>query len=179
MGSPINNILLQKKLKNLIKDVPNFPKEGILFKDITPILLNGLVFKELTTSLAESLPNQTTHLMAIESRGFIFASAIAHHLGIGMVLVRKPGKLPREKISHSYQLEYGSDTLEIHKEDLTVNDKVVIIDDVLATGGTASAAESLCKKAGAELLGHRFIMELSFLNGRSKLNSQVESVLIY
>lgn len=161
----------------LIKEVPDFPKKGIIFKDITPILQNAFAFQDLIHYFAESLPSGVTQLVAIESRGFIFGSALAHHLGIGMVLVRKPGKLPRETFKFSYELEYGSDTLEVHKDSLSARDKVIIIDDVLATGGTAMAVEELCRLTGAEVLGHRFLMEITALNGRQKLKEEVQSLL--
>ena len=177
MGSELNREAIVKEVKNLIVDVKDFPKQGIVFKDITPLLKNGPTFQKLTHLFASTIPKETTQLLAVESRGFIFASAIAHHMGIGMELVRKPGKLPRERISHTYQLEYGEDTLQIHKEDLTSDDKVVVIDDVLATGGTASAVEALCEKVGAELLGHRFLIELDFLKGRDKLSASVDSFI--
>lgn len=167
------------KIQKLIVDVPDFPKPGIMFKDITPVLQNGKIFQELIELYVETIPRDTTQLLAIESRGFIFASAIAHHMGLGMTLVRKPGKLPRETIRHTYALEYGEDCLEIHKDSLTPQDKVVVIDDVLATGGTARATEVLCEMVGVELLGHRFLIELKFLNGRNLLSAGVESFIYF
>ena len=166
-----------EKISSLIAHVPNFPKEGINFKDITPILQNGEAFRALTHYFAESIPESVTKLAAIESRGFIFAASIAHHLGLGIVLVRKPGKLPRETYEHSYGLEYGQDTLQIHRDALKSDDRVVIIDDVLATGGTAAAVEKLCEVSGATILGHRFLMEIESLNGRKKLNYPVSSFI--
>ncbi len=166
-----------ESIQELILDVPDFPKAGITFKDITPVLSNGEAFQSITQHFSDAIPDGTTKLVAVESRGFIFGSAIAHHLGIGMVLVRKPGKLPRETYSHSYALEYGEDTLEVHKADLTVEDRVVVIDDVLATGGTAQAVEKLCAMTGAKILGHRFLMEIEFLKGREKLSSDVQSFI--
>ena len=124
------------EIRELIADIPDFPKPGILFKDITPILNNADAFKSMAKHFVESLPPETTHLAAIESRGFIIASAMCQHCDLGMNLIRKPGKLPRETYSFTYELEYGNDTLEIHKDSLNSRDKVVVIDDVLATGGT-------------------------------------------
>lgn len=164
-------------LQKLIIDVPDFPKKGIVFKDITPLLHNGEAFSALIQILSEKIPTETTHILAIESRGFILGAALAHHLNLGLSLVRKPGKLPREKLSHSYSLEYGEDQLEIHKEDLVYTDRVVVVDDVLATGGTASAVEHLCDLAQIKILKHLFLMEISALNGREKLNKKVESLL--
>ena len=171
------DLLSIDEIAELVLDVPDFPKPGIVFKDITPILQNGNAFRSLTHMFANSLPTGATQLAAIESRGFIFASAIAHHMGIGMSLIRKPGKLPRETYSYSYSLEYGEDTLQVHKSSFGSNDKVVIIDDILATGGTASAVEQLCEMTGAEVLGHRFLVEIEFLKGREKLNYPVHSLI--
>ncbi|MCB0391291.1 MAG: adenine phosphoribosyltransferase [Bdellovibrionales bacterium] len=166
-----------ERIKKLIVDVPNFPSEGIIFKDITPVLQNGIAFQDIVNLFSSTIPKETTQLLAIESRGFIFASAIAHHLGIGITLVRKPGKLPRPTISHTYALEYGEDTLQIHKDSISKKDKVIVIDDVLATGGTAQATEVLCEKLGAHLLGHRFLIEIDSLKGRDKLSATVDSFI--
>ena len=173
----LNRENIVDKTRNLIVDVPDFPKPGITFKDITPVLQNGVVFQEIVNLFVSTIPAETTQLLAIESRGFIFASAIAHHMGIGMVLVRKPGKLPRKTISHTYALEYGTDSLQIHKDAISSQDKVIIIDDVLATGGTAQAVEALCDKLGAQLLGHRFLMEIKALEGRAKLSANVDAFI--
>lgn len=175
----LNRQDIVSQTKKLIVDVPDFPKVGILFKDITPLLQSGKAFKEIIELFVATIPTSATQLLAIESRGFIFASAIAHHLGIGMTLVRKPGKLPRETLRHTYALEYGEDCLEIHKDSLTSKDKVIVIDDVLATGGTARATEVLCEEMGVELLGHRFLIELKPLNGRRWLSAEVDSFIHY
>lgn len=160
------------EISEYILNVPDFPKPGVLFKDITPILQNGDVFKALIQKMAEKIPAGTNKIIAIESRGFILGSAIAHHVGIGLVLLRKPGKLPRETFKESYQLEYGSDSLEMHKDAIGKGDKVSIVDDVLATGGTASAAERLCEKSGAQVMASIFLMEIKALNGRSRLKNK-------
>ncbi len=179
METSLDYDLTIKKIRENIKDVPDFPQPGILFKDITPVLKNGPLYRDLIHLFAMSIPSEVTQVLAIESRGFIFGSAIAHHLGVGLVLVRKKGKLPRSTIQHTYSLEYGQDTLEIHEEDINSADRVVIIDDVLATGGTAKAVEDLCSKVGAQVLGHRFLIEIAFLEGRKKLSSPSKSFISY
>lgn len=161
----------------LIIDVPDFPKPGIVFKDITPVLANSEAFHQLTDALSELVPQGTQKLVAIESRGFILGSAVAHKRNIGMALARKPGKLPRAHFKKEYTLEYGTDELQLHKDDIKPGEKVCIIDDVLATGGTAQAVEDLVQQAGAELLGHAFIMEIDFLKGRNKLKHNVLSLM--
>ena len=164
-------------LKMRIADVPDFPKPGILFKDITPILQDPKAFRSCIDQIAKRIKSfDFDHIAAIESRGFLLGSALAEKLHKGIVLIRKPGKLPRKTISHTYDLEYGSDTLEIHAEDLGANDRVLIVDDVLATGGTALAAETLCKNLGATVVGHLFLIKLAFLNGEQKLTAPVESL---
>ena len=163
---------------SLIKDVPDFPKPGVLFKDITPVLQNSEAFHQLTDALGELVPPETEKLVAIESRGFILGSAVAQKRNIAMILARKPGKLPREVYSKTYALEYGTDELQIHKDALEPSDKVCIIDDVLATGGTAHAAEDLCVQAGAKVLGSVFIMEIEVLKGRKKLKHNVSSLML-
>ncbi len=164
-------------IKSLIQDVPDFPKPGILFKDITPIFESPQAFQKLAKLFAESLPPGTTKVLGVESRGFILASALAQHKDVGMVLVRKAGKLPRKTYSENYALEYGQDCLQIHEDALTSEDKVVIVDDVLATGGTAAAVERLAEKTGATVLGSRFMMEIPSLKGRSQLRYPLEILL--
>lgn len=165
-----------EQIQKMIVEVPNFPKAGVMFKDITPILAHGEAFRSLIRHMAEMISPSTTKIVAIESRGFILGSAIAQHMGCGLVVVRKPGKLPRETLRETYELEYGSDALEIHRDAFQKNDKITIVDDVLATGGTASAAERLCEKLGAQVLGSVFLMELTFLKGREKIRNHVASV---
>lgn len=165
------------QLNRLIRDVADFPKPGILFKDITPILANPDAFRSLIVHMANTVPSHTTRLAAIESRGFILGSALALHMGLGFTLIRKPGKLPYATFTHSYDLEYGKDSLQIHVDALTPEDKVCIVDDVLATGGTASAAEILCSETGATIAGFVFLLELGFLNGRKKLKASTHSLI--
>lgn len=164
-------------IAELIVNVPDFPKPGIQFKDITPILENSLAFRSLAQHLREQVFPGTTKLVAIESRGFLLAAAIAQYVDAGVVLVRKPGKLPRHTIAVSYDLEYGTDTLELTSEALTKEDQVTIIDDVLATGGTAQAVENLVSKSGAKVLGSCFLMELTALRGQQKLSFPHRSLL--
>lgn len=167
------------QLQALIRDVPDFPKPGILFKDITPLLSDSRAFHALAEHMAALIPKGTTKLAAIESRGFILGSAVAMKLGIGMVLIRKPGKLPYATLSHSYALEYGKDTLQIHVDAVGTGDQVCIVDDVLATGGTAAAAEILCVETGAKVSGFALLMELGFLNGRAKLKAPVSTLITF
>lgn len=165
------------QIQSLIRDVPDFPNPGILFKDITPVLSDAKAFSALADHLAKLIPAGTTKLASIESRGFLLGSAVAMRLGLGLVLIRKPGKLPYSTFSHSYDLEYGKDTLQIHVDALSSDDRVCIVDDVLATGGTASAAEVLCMETGAKVTGFAFLMELSFLDGASKLKAPQKALI--
>jgi len=158
------------RLKCSIRDVPDFPKPGIIFKDITPILTNGQLFRLAVTIFAERYQRKSVErIVAIDARGFIFGGALAHYLGIGLTLVRKKGKLPYESNSVEYELEYGKGTLEMHIDGVEKNQRVVIIDDLLATGGTAEAAARLVEKSGAEIVELAFLVELGFLNGRERL----------
>ena len=156
--------------KSLIADVPDFPKPGILFKDITPVLQDPQAFQDVIEDLASHL-NGANKVAGIESRGFIFAAAIAAKYNLGLVLLRKPGKLPRETHVVQYQLEYGFDSLEIHQDAVDKNDSVLLIDDVLATGGTLLAGSELIAKTGAKLTNCAVFIEISALNGRNRLSS--------
>lgn len=153
-----------------ISDVPDFPKPGILFKDITPVLQDPRAFNDAVEDLASHL-NGANIVAGIESRGFIFAAAIAAKNNLGLVLLRKPGKLPRETHVVQYQLEYGFDSLELHQDALDKNDSVLLIDDVLATGGTLLAGSELIAKTGAKLTNCAVFIEISALNGRNRLSS--------
>jgi adenine phosphoribosyltransferase len=158
------------KLKASIRDVPDFPKAGIVFKDITPLLQNPELFKSTIDRIAGPFQKKgITHVASIESRGFIFGSPVAYLLGAGYIPIRKKGKLPYKTLSHTYDLEYGTDTLEIHADALDASSRVLLIDDVLATGGTARAACQLIGKLKAKVIGVGFVIELEFLHGREKL----------
>jgi adenine phosphoribosyltransferase len=169
------------KFKQLIRSVPDFPKKGILFYDITTLLKNATALKEVLDELSSHYRAQKIDLVVgIESRGFIFAPALACQLSAGFVPVRKPGKLPAETIKVSYALEYGKDTLEIHKDAVQRGQRVLIVDDLLATGGTAAAVTQLIRQLGGEVAGLAFLVELDFLNGRKKLDGyDVFSLLRY
>lgn len=170
---------LSERLKNAIRDVPDFPKPGIIFKDITPVLRDAALFHETVQALAgHAREKHVTAIVGIESRGFIFGAAVADTLRVGFVPVRKPGKLPAETLSQTYELEYGTDTLEIHRDALMAADQVLIVDDLLATGGTAVAAVNLVKQTGAGIAGLVFVVELGFLAGRTKLSEYDSRALI-
>ena len=159
-----------KDLKKYIRDVPDFPKKGIIFKDITTLLKRGEIFKEVIDTFAERYKASILDsIVSVEARGFIMGSALAYKLGTGIIPVRKKGKLPYKTESITYNLEYGTDTLEIHKDAINPKDRVLIIDDLLATGGTISAAAQLVEKQGGEIVEIAFLIELAFLNGRDKL----------
>ncbi|MCB0412993.1 MAG: adenine phosphoribosyltransferase [Bdellovibrionales bacterium] len=166
-----------EEIEKLIEDIPDFPQEGILFKNITPILGHPEAFQSLAKIIARSLPEGTEKIVAMESRGFILGAAVVQHFPAGLVLVRKPGKLPGDVLSYSYDLEYGTDTLQVRRADLKRDEKVVILDDVLATGGTAQATEHLCRELGTEVLGFRFLLEIDFLKGKKKLKAPVQSLM--
>ncbi|QQS49053.1 MAG: adenine phosphoribosyltransferase [Acidobacteriota bacterium] len=174
-----NNI--EQELKKLIRHVPDFPKPGILFYDITTLLKDPYGLRTVIDRMTERFKGERIDtVIGIEARGFIFAPALAYHLGAGFVPVRKPKKLPSEVESFSYELEYGTDTLEIHKDAVGEGHKVVIADDLLATGGTAEAVVKLVRKLGGDVVGLSFVVELEFLNGRQKLaGHDVHSLLKY
>jgi adenine phosphoribosyltransferase len=157
-------------IQNYIRDVPDFPKKGILFKDITPLLQSAAGLKEVIAGLERAVdPKSYDIVCGIESRGFIFGTALAHHLGKGFVPIRKPGKLPWKTASESYQLEYGSDRLEIHLDACKPNQGVLLVDDLLATGGTAEAALKLVRRIGGRPVACAFVIELGFLQGKKRL----------
>ena len=158
-------------LKRAFRDVPDFPKKGIVFKDITPILQDGKLLKRAMDTLAEHYRGKgITKVLGAEARGFIFAPVVAYLLGAGFVPVRKPGKLPHKTRALSYELEYGTDRLEIHEDAILEGEKVLCLDDLLATGGTMKACCGLVEGLGGKVVGCGFLIELGFLSGREKLN---------
>ncbi len=160
-------------LKEWIRDIPDFPKKGNIFKDITPLLRAPEAFAAATDALASRFAGRgVTAVCGMEARGFIFGGVVASKLGVGFVPLRKPGKLPYEKRTISYQLEYGTATLEIHKDAVSPRDRVLMIDDLLATGGTMAASCRLVEELGATVVACAFVVELAFLDGRSKLGGR-------
>lgn len=167
------------ELAPFIRDIPDFPKPGIIFKDITPLLGDPAALKDTVEQLIAPFENKGIEIVTgVESRGFIFAAAAAIRLGAGFVPIRKPGKLPADTIAESYELEYGTDTVEIHSDAIAPGQKVLMLDDLLATGGTMSAACELVKKIGGEIVSSGFVIELGFLNGRDKLECPVHSLMV-
>lgn len=170
---------ISDKIKSEIRDVPDFPKEGIIFKDITPIMLNPMLSNEILLHLYEEYKDSgLTKVAGIESRGFLFGYPLAMKLGVPFVLIRKEGKLPYSKISHSYNLEYGSATVEMHTDAISKEDKVLVHDDLLATGGSASAAAEIITKQGGKVFGFNFLVGLSFLRGNEKLDKFTKNIVI-
>ena len=161
-----------ERLKEIIRNVPDFPKKGIGFKDITTLIKDGKAFKDAIDGIASHFdPNEIDLILGIEARGFIFASALAYKWGKGVLIVRKPGKLPAETGREEYALEYGTDAVEIHKDAVSANQRVLVIDDLLATGGTVAATCRLIENLGGNVAGIAFLIELSFLKGIEKLNN--------
>jgi adenine phosphoribosyltransferase len=176
--SPMDNRIAS--LQKMIRDVPDFPKPGILFKDVTPLIGHGPSFRLCTDLLVEKVASRKPDLIVgIESRGFIFGAALADRLSVGFAPVRKPGKLPYKSVRESYTLEYGTDALEMH-EDAVHGKRCLIVDDLLATGGTAGATGRLVERLGGQLEGFLFVIELGFLEGRSRLAGRtVEALITY
>ena len=168
-------------LRDRIRDVPDFPKPGIVFKDVMPLVADAAYFHETVQRLAEfAEPRKPDLILGAEARGFIFGGALAYQLGRGFVTARKPGKLPWETVSATYELEYGTDSLEVHADAIPPGSRVIVHDDVLATGGTAKAKVELVEKLGAEVVGLVFVIELSFLDPRKKLlGYDVHSLIQY
>lgn len=167
---------MEEKIKNAIRNIPDFPKPGIQFKDITPLFLNPSLVKEMAEAIAKEFTNRDIGaVLGIESRGFLLGPLVAQELNVPFVLVRKKGKLPAKTISHTYDLEYGSDTIEVHEGAISANTKVLVHDDLLATGGTAEAAARLVEKAGAKVEAFSFIVDLTFLNGAKRLSALAAS----
>ncbi|HEX5583715.1 adenine phosphoribosyltransferase [Gaiella sp.] len=169
------------QLKALVRDVPDFPQEGIVFKDLMPLIGNADAFRSTIEHLAEwARPRSPDVILGAEARGFIFGGALAYELGCGFVPARKPGKLPWEKIRATYELEYGNDSLEIHADAFARGARVIVLDDVLATGGTAKAKVELVEQLGGIVVGALFVIELAFLHGRERLaNTDVQALIAY
>lgn len=160
-----------------IRDIPDWPTEGVMFKDITPLLADNTAFRSAIEEMAAPYKDAgITKVMGAEARGFLFGTAIAYVLNAGFVPARKPGKLPAKTISADYELEYGLNTLEVHEDSFTADDVVLIVDDVMATGGTAKAKAELVDTLGARVAGYAFVLELEFLHGRDKLDSTLPIV---
>jgi len=160
------------QLRAAVRDIPDFPKKGIIFKDITPILGNGKLFRmAIDVFLEQCRGKEVDKIVGIDARGFLFGSAVAYELGIGFVPLRKKGRLPYKTESAKYSLEYGEAEMELHVDAIERGEKIVLIDDLLATGGTSASAATLIRKVGGDLVAAQFLIELGFLNGRSKLES--------
>ena len=169
---------IEEKIKGTIRDIKDFPKPGIVFKDITPIMKDSVLSNEIVDHLYSLYKDQNLNAIAgIESRGFLFGYPLAMKLGIPFILIRKKGKLPFDKISHDYDLEYGSATIEMHTDAVHSSQRVLIHDDLLATGGSAEAAAVLIEKAGGEVAGFNFLVSLDFLNGQEKLNQFSDKIV--
>ena len=175
----MNNEDRMQRILSRIRDVPDFPKPGILFKDVTPLIGDGPAFRLVTDLLEERIDGKKPELIVgIESRGFIFGAALAERLGVGFVPVRKPGKLPYKTTRETYSLEYGTDALEMH-EDAVEKRRCLIVDDLLATGGTAAATARLVERQGGKVEGFAFVIELDFLKGRERLGERTLHALIH
>jgi adenine phosphoribosyltransferase len=169
---------LSRRIGARLRDVPDFPRPGILFKDITPVLGDPSLFRDVVAHLAERFHGEVDVVAGIESRGFIIGGALAAALGTGFTPIRKPGKLPWERVRVEYQLEYGSDALELHVDAVGRGSRVLVVDDVLATGGTAAAAVELVRRLGGDVVAATFLLELAFLSGRSRLPELATSSIL-
>jgi len=180
-GGESDSAPLEPRLRATIRDIPDWPQPGDTFKDITPLLNEPDVFRSVVDALADAFADaRVDRVLGVEARGFIFAAPVAYRLGAGLVPVRKAGKLPWEIEQEEYVLEYGTDLLEVHKDGVQPGDRVLIVDDVLATGGTAAATARLVERIGGEVIGFGFLMDLAFLNGRDQLGAyDVVSLLTY
>lgn len=166
---------MKMRIKKLIINVPDFPKQGVMFKDITPLFQDQAEFKNLMTHYVRKIKREgvVNKIVAIDSRGFLFGSILAYETGLPMVLARKAGKLPRKTVHQTYELEYGTATLEIHEEDISKNDNVLIVDDVLATGGTAVAVGEIVQALGGFIEGFWFLMDVPSLGGKEKIRNRI------
>jgi adenine phosphoribosyltransferase len=169
-----------RDLKRLVRDIPDFPKPGIVFRDITPLLLDASAFRETVERMSAPFLKQIDVVVGVESRGFIVGAAVAYHLGTGLALVRKPGKLPAATFEARYDLEYGTDGLQIHQDAFRHGSRVLVVDDLLATGGTANATLELVRRTGGDPIACAFVIELTALGGRARLAPiEVHSLLKY
>jgi adenine phosphoribosyltransferase len=167
------------QVRRTLRAIPDHPKPGIIFQDITPVLHNGRLFAEAVGAMAAPFREaRVTHVVGIEARGFILGAPLATHIGAGFIPFRKPGKLPWESVAEKYALEYGEDSLHAHRDACKAGDRVLIADDVLATGGTAAAAGRLVRALGAELVGWTFLLEIGVLNGRQRLEGAPQTALV-
>lgn len=167
------------RVRRTLRAIPDHPKPGIVFQDITPVLHNGRLFADAVDAMAAPFRDAgVTHVVGIEARGFILGAPLAARVGAGFIPLRKPGKLPWESVAEKYALEYGEDSLEAHRDACTASDRVLIVDDVLATGGTAAAAGNLVRRLGAELVGWTFLLEIGALNGHERLSGAPYSSLV-
>ena len=169
---------LAELVASKLRDIPDFPQPGIVFKDFTPLLADGAAFAVLVDDIAGRYRGQVDVLVGIEARGFILAAAVAYELGLGMVPVRKAGKLPGETLKESYALEYGTAEIEVHTDAFEPGQRVLVLDDVLATGGTAEACAQLVERAGASVAAIEVVLELGFLDGRSRLTGHVVNAIL-
>jgi adenine phosphoribosyltransferase len=173
------DMALDARVRRALRAIPDYPNPGIVFQDITPVLGDGSLFREVVEGMAQPFRDEgITHVVGIEARGFILGGAVATSLGAGFVPVRKPGKLPWERVREEYTLEYGVDALEAHRDGVAVGHRVLIVDDVLATGGTAKAAGMLARGLGAELVGWSFLLEIGALNGEARLTGGRRAALV-
>lgn len=165
---------LARHILDTLRPIPDYPKPGIVFQDITPVLADGKLFRTVVDAMADPFRElDITHVLGIEARGFILGGAVATNLGAGFVPARKPGKLPWERVRESYELEYGTDALECHRDGMDARARVLVVDDVLATGGTARAAGQLARGLGAEVIGWSFLLEIGGLGGQERLEGAV------
>lgn len=176
----VRSTAIADRVLKTLRPIPDYPKPGILFQDITPVLRDGQLLQELVLEMGRPFRDSgVTHVLGIEARGFILGGAVATTLGAGFVPARKPGKLPWDRATEAYDLEYGSDSLEAHKDSWTRGSRVLVVDDVLATGGTARAAGQLARALGAELVGWSFLLEIGALKGRERLEGALCHVVAH
>ncbi|MCQ2001996.1 adenine phosphoribosyltransferase [Arthrobacter zhaoxinii] len=177
-AEPDNHESIEQTIERLGAVIPDYPKPGIVFRDLTPVFADGPALRGVVDALIAPFEGQFDFVAGVEARGFLLAAAAAYASGKGVITVRKPGKLPREVFSESYSMEYGDSTLELHRDDMPVGSRVLILDDVLATGGTLGAAARLIRKAGAEVAGFGVVLELGDLGGRDRLGDTPVTALI-